>query len=335
MKKILNSPDTFVRDTMEGIEAAYGDRVGLLDGDFRVLMSRYPAPEGKVGVVTAGGSGHLPLFLGYVGQGMLDGCAVGEVFASPAAEKMADMIRACDRGAGVLCLYGNYNGDIFNFRMACEDVEFDDIETRQLLGRDDVASSPKERADKRRGVAGLVYAFKIAGAAAEKMMTLDEVTAVTARALDNIRTMGVALSPCIVPKVGEPTFTIEDGQIEIGMGIHGEAGIEVRPMMTADEIARLILETIEADLPLAGGDEVSVMINGLGGTPLEEQLIVYRSVHALLAERGVTVVMPHVGEFATSMEMAGLSVSVFKLDAELKELLRAPATTPFYTNANK
>ncbi|QHO91722.1 dihydroxyacetone kinase [Actinomyces sp. 432] len=335
MKKILNSADSFVRDTMEGIEAAYGDRVALLDGDFRVLVSRYPAPEGKVGVVTAGGSGHLPLFLGYVGQGMLDGCAVGEVFASPAAEKMADMIRACDRGAGVLCLYGNYNGDVFNFRMACEDVEFDDIETRQLLGRDDVASSPKERADKRRGVAGLVYAFKIAGAAAEKMMTLDEVTAVTARALDNIRTMGVALSPCIVPKVGEPTFTIQEGQIEIGMGIHGEAGIEVRPMMTAEEIARLILETIEADLPLAAGDEVSVMINGLGGTPLEEQLIVYRSVHALLAERGVTVVMPHVGEFATSMEMAGLSVSVFKLDAELKELLRAPATTPFYTNANK
>ncbi|NDR54758.1 dihydroxyacetone kinase subunit DhaK [Actinomyces sp. 565] len=335
MKKILNSADSFVRDTMEGIEAAYGDRVALLDGDFRVLVSRYPAPEGKVGVVTAGGSGHLPLFLGYVGQGMLDGCAVGEVFASPAAEKMADMIRACDRGAGVLCLYGNYNGDVFNFRMACEDVEFDDIETRQLLGRDDVASSPKERADKRRGVAGLVYAFKIAGAAAEKMMTLDEVTAVTARALDNIRTMGVALSPCIVPKVGEPTFTIQEGQIEIGMGIHGEAGIEVRPMMTAEEIARLILETIAADMPLDAGDEVSVMINGLGGTPLEEQLIVYRSVHALLAERGVTVVMPHVGEFATSMEMAGLSVSVFKLDAELKELLRAPATTPFYTNSNK
>ncbi|WP_136314149.1 dihydroxyacetone kinase subunit DhaK [Actinomyces procaprae] len=335
MKKILNRPDTFVRDTMEGIEAAYGDRVGLLDGDPRVLVSRYPAAPGKVGVVTAGGSGHLPLFLGYVGQGMLDGCAVGEVFASPAAEKMADMIRACDRGAGVLCLYGNYNGDVFNFRMACEDVEFDDIETRQLLGRDDVASSPKERADKRRGVAGLVYAFKIAGAAAAQMMTLDEVTAVTARALDNIRTMGVATSPCIVPKVGEPTFTIAEGQIEVGMGIHGEAGIEVRPMMTAAEIAALVLETITADLPLAAGDEVSVMVNGLGATPLEEQLIVYRSVHALLAERGVAVVMPHVGEFATSMEMSGLSVSVFKLDAELKELLRAPASTPFYTNANK
>lgn len=335
MKKILNSADTFVRDTMEGIEAAYGDRVELLGGDFRVLVSTHPKKEGKVGIVTAGGSGHLPLFLGYVGQGMIDGCAVGEVFASPSAEKMADMIRACDSGAGVLCLYGNYNGDIFNFRMACEDVEFDDIETRQLLGRDDVASSPAERADKRRGVAGIVYAYKIAGAAADEMRSLDEVVGVTERALANIRTMGVALSPCIVPKVGEPTFTIGDDEIEIGMGIHGEAGIAVEPMMTAEEIATRMIRTIEADMPLADGDEVSVMVNGLGGTPLEEQLIVYRSVSSLLRQRGVTVVMPHIGEFATSMEMAGLSVTVFKLDEELKRLLRAPASTPFYTNANK
>ncbi len=335
MKKIINTPEAFVRETMEGIEAAYGDRVGLLDGDYRVLVSKYPTPEGKVGVVTGGGSGHLPFFLGYVGQGMLDGCAVGEVFASPSAGKMADMIRACDRGAGVLCLYGNYNGDIFNFRMACEDVEFDGIETRQLLGRDDVASSPADKADKRRGVAGLVLAFKVAGAAAERLMSLDEVVTVTQRALDATRTMGFALSPCIVPKVGVPTFTIEDGQIEVGMGIHGEAGIEVRPMMTAAEIATLAVETIEADMPLPEGGRVTVMVNGLGATPLEEQLIVYRTVHAELAERGVEVVMPHIGEFATSMEMAGLSISVMVLDDELTDLLAAPATTPFYTNANK
>lgn len=335
MKKILNSADTFVRDTMEGIEAAYGDRVELLGGDFRVLVSKYPRKEGKVGIVTAGGSGHLPLFLGYVGQGMLDGCAVGEVFASPSSGKMADMIRACDSGAGVLCLYGNYNGDIFNFRMACEDVEFDGIETRQLLGRDDVASSPKEAKDKRRGVAGIVYAYKVAGAAADESRSLDEVVAVTERALAGTRTMGIALSPCIVPKVGEPTFTINEDEIEIGMGIHGEAGIAVKPMMTADEIADLIIRTIETDMPLASGEEVSVMVNGLGGTPLEEQFIVYRSVASLLRDRGVTVFMPHIGEFATSMEMAGLSVTILKLDEELKRLLRAPAFTPFYTNANK
>lgn len=335
MRKIINSADTFVQDTMEGIIAAYGDKVKLLNDDFRILLSNYPTQDGKVGIVTAGGSGHLPVFLGYVGKGLLDGCAVGEVFASPASEKMADMIRACDRGNGVLCLYGNYNGDMFNFRMACDEVEFDDIETRQVLVRDDVASSPKENADKRRGVAGMVYAFKVAGAAADRMMSLDEVAAVAEKALANIRTMGVALSPCIVPKVGKPTFTIADDEIEIGMGIHGEAGIEVRKMMTADEIAETLVETITKDMPLQSGDEVSVMVNGLGGTPMEEQLIVYRRVHQLLKDMGVRIVMPHIGEYATSMEMAGLSVTIFKLDAELKELLQAPAESPFYTNSNK
>lgn len=335
MKKIINSADSFVQDTMEGIICAYGDKVKLLNDDFRVLVSNYPAKKGKVGIVTAGGSGHLPVFLGYVGKGMLDGCAVGDVFASPAADKMAEMIRACDYGSGVLCLYGNYNGDIFNFRMACEEVEFDDIQTETVLIRDDVASSPKERAEKRRGVAGMVYAFKIAGAAADKMMSLSEVAAITSKALDNIRSMGVALSPCIVPKVGKPTFSIADDEIEVGMGIHGEAGIEVKKMMTADEVAETLVTAILQDMPLQSGDEVSVMVNGLGGTPLEEQFIVYRRVHQMLADLGVTVIMPHIGEYATSMEMAGLSVTVFKLDAELKELLRAPGETPFYTNANK
>lgn len=335
MKKIINSVDTFVQDTMEGIICAYGDKVKLLNDDFQVLLSNYPTRDGKVGIVTAGGSGHLPVFLGYVGQGLLDGCAVGEVFASPAAGKMADMIRACDRGNGVLCLYGNYNGDRFNFQMACEEAEFDDIQTKSVLVKDDVASSPADKADKRRGVAGMVYAFKIAGAAADKMMSLEEVAEVTTKALNNIRSMGVALSPCIVPKAGKPTFTIADDEIEIGMGIHGEAGIEVKKMMTADEIAETLVTTIVTDMPLAAGDEVSVMVNGLGGTPLEEQLIVYRRVHRILSDLGVAVIMPHIGEYATSMEMAGLSVTIFKLDAELKELLQTPAQSPFYTNANK
>lgn len=335
MKKIMNHGDTFVQDTMEGILCAYGDKVKLLENDYRVLLSNYPVQEGKVGVVTAGGSGHLPVFLGYVGKGLLDGCAVGEVFASPAAAKMADMIRACDKGRGVLCLYGNYNGDRFNFHMACEEVEFDDIQTKEVLVKDDVASAPPENAGKRRGVAGMVYAFKIAGAAADKMRSLEEVAAVTVKALENIRTMGVALSPCIVPKAGKPTFTIAEDEMEIGMGIHGEAGIEVRKMMTADEIAEMLVNTVTKDMPLKAGDEVSVMVNGLGGTPLEEQLIVYRKVHQLLSNTGVHIVMPHIGEYATSMEMAGLSVTIFKLDEELKELLQAPAESPFYTNSNK
>lgn len=335
MKKIINTADSFVQDTVEGIIAAYKGKVKLLNDDFRILLSDYPTADGKVGIVTAGGSGHLPVFLGYVGKGMLDGCAVGEVFASPASEKMSDMIRACDRGNGVLVLIGNYNGDIFNFRMACDEVEFDDIETKMVLVKDDVASSPKENADKRRGVAGMIYAFKVAGAAADQMKSLDEVAAVAEKALENIRSMGVALSPCIVPKVGEPTFTIAPDEIEVGMGIHGEAGIEVRKMMTADEIAETLVSAIVKDMPLASGDEVSVMVNGLGSTPMEEQFIVYRKVSQMLADMGVSIVSPHIGEYATSMEMAGLSVTIFKLDAELKELLLAPAETPFYTNSNK
>lgn len=335
MKKIINSPEKFVDETLEGIVAAYPEQVQLSPENSRVLLCKRPTPERKVSVVTAGGSGHLPVFLGYVGTGMLDGCAVGNVFASPSASAMATMIRAVDKGAGVLCLYGNYGGDVMNLNLACEDVEFDDIQTRIVLVKDDVASSPKETAEKRRGVAGMVLAFKVAGAAADKGMSLDEVAAAAQKALTNIRTMGVALSSCTVPEVGHPTFSVGENEIEIGMGIHGEPGIEVRKMMTADEIAALLLENILKDMPVAQGEEVCVMVNGLGATPLEEQFIVYRKLHQLLKEQGISVFMPHIGEFATSMEMAGLSVTIMRLDEQLKELLKMPASTPFYTNANK
>ncbi len=335
MKKICNRPENFVDETMEGIIAAYGDKVRLLNGDRRVLLSAYPAREGKVGIVTAGGSGHLPVFLGYVGSGLLDGCAVGNVFASPSAQKMADMIRACDRGSGVLCLYGNYGGDKMNFNLACETVELeDDIATETVLVADDVASAPKDKADRRRGVAGMVYAFKAAGAAADLGLSLKEVADAARKALEHTRTMGVALSPCIVPEVGKPTFSIGEDEIEIGMGIHGEPGIEVRRMMTADEIADLTVGKILEDMPVAPGTRVSVMVNGLGATPKEELLILYRRVHAILTEKGLVPVLPHIGEYATSMEMAGLSVTILALDDELEKLMRAPAASPFYTNAN-
>ena len=335
MKKIINLPENFVDETMEGIIAAYGDRVKLLNGDHRVLLSDYPVREGKVGIVTAGGSGHLPVFLGYVGSGLLDGCAVGNVFASPSAAKMADMIRACDRGNGVLCLYGNYGGDKMNFNMACETVELeDDIVTKTVLVADDVASAPKDKADRRRGVAGMVYAFKCAGAAADMGLSLEEVAQKAEKALSHLRTMGVALTPCIVPEVGKPTFSIADDEIEIGMGIHGEPGIEVRKMMTADEVADLVVDKILEDMPIESGTRVSVMVNGLGGTPKEELLIVYRRVAQILKDKGITCVLPHIGEYATSMEMAGLSVTIMALDEELEALMRAPAASPFYTNAN-
>lgn len=335
MKKIINHPSNFVDEVMEGIVAAYGDRVKLLDGDRRVILSNMPAREGKVGIVTGGGSGHLPVFLGYVGKGMLDGCAVGNVFASPSAEKMAKTIKACDRGNGVLCLYGNYGGDNMNFDMACEMLELeDDIKTMSVRVKDDVASAPSETAERRRGVAGMVYAFKVAGAAADEGRPLEAVAAVTQKALDNIRTMGIALSHCIVPDVGKPTFAIADNEVEIGMGIHGEPGIEVRSMTSADELTDIMLNKLLGDMPLAAGDMVSVMVNGLGATPKEELLIVYRHIHSRLSKQGITLVMPHVGEFATSMEMAGLSVTLFKLDDELETLLRMPASTPFFTNEN-
>lgn len=330
MKKIINKPEDFVKETVEGIVAAYGDQLKLGNGDYHVLLSNYEVKPGKVGIVTGGGSGHLPVFLGYVGKGMLDGCTVGNVFASPSAAKMEDTIRACDFGSGVLCLYGNYGGDDMNFHMACESVEMDEIETRIVKVCDDVASSLKGEACRRRGIAGMVYAFKIAGAAADQMRSLDEVETVAREALDNIRTIGAALSSCIVPQVGKPTFFVGDGDVEIGMGIHGEAGIEVRRMMTADELSALLFEKLLEDMPLAKGDEVSVMVNGLGATPLEEQMIVYRNVHEMLMELGVSIVAPHIGEFATSMEMAGVSLTIFKLNAGLKELLLQPAVTPFY-----
>lgn len=335
MKKIMNGAENFVDETLEGIALAHPDRVKLAGESKRIVLNARPSREGKVGIVTAGGSGHLPVFLGYVGEGMLDGCAVGNVFASPSASVMADMIRACDKGAGVLCLYGNYNGDKLNFNMACEEVEFDDIATRSVLVMDDVASSPSEHKEKRRGVAGMVYAFKVAGAAADAGLDLDGVAAAAQMALDNTRTMGVALSACIVPEVGKATFSIEADEIEVGMGIHGEPGIEVRKMMKADEIADLTLDKLMADMPLSAGDEVTVMVNGLGATPLEEQYIVFRRLSKVLAEKGISIFMPHIGEYATSMEMAGLSVTIMKLNDALKGYLTAPAATPFYTNGNK
>jgi len=210
----------------------------------------------------------------------------------------------------------------------------DDIQTRTVRVKDDVASAPAAEADRRRGVAGMVYAFKIAGAAADEGRTLEEVAAVTQKALDHIRTMGIALSPCIVPEVGKPTFSIQENEVEIGMGIHGEPGIEVRPMMSADKLTDVMLEKLLADMPLGEGDAVSVMVNGLGATPREELLIVYRRIHQRLSAAGVRLTMPHIGEYATSMEMAGLSVTLFKLDEELEALLRTPASTPFYTNEN-
>jgi dihydroxyacetone kinase-like protein len=243
---------------------------------------------------------------------------------------MLEVTRRIHGGKGVLYVYGNYGGDVMNFDMATELAEMENIEVRTVLVRDDVASAPKEESDRRRGVAGMVFAFKVAGAAAEQGKDLDEVTAITERALANIRSMGVALSPCIVPRIGRPGFEIGENEMEIGMGIHGEPGIAREQLTTADDVAERITGAILDDLSPSGGDRMAVMVNGLGGTPAEELYILYRKVHQLLENRDLRVHRAYVGEYATSMEMAGASITLFKLDDELTALLDAPAKTPFF-----
>ena len=330
MKKILNSAADYVDEMLAGLVAAHPEYYRLYGDSGKVVARVKDGSKGKVGIVTGGGSGHLPVFTGYVGKGLLDACAIGDVFSSPSAEQMADAIRAADQGSGVLRLYGNYGGDILNFDMAGDVVEFDDITCTTVLLTDDIASAPPEEHEKRRGVAGMVYAFKIAGAAAEGGRDLEGVTAIAQKAADSCRSIGVALSSCTVPRAGKPTFDIADDEIEMGMGIHGEPGIWRGKLRAADEIAAEMMERLLADMPLAGGDRVSIMVNSLGATPPEELYILYNTVKAALEATGATIVMPLVGRYATSMEMAGVSFTICKLDEALETLLKAPCDCAFW-----
>jgi dihydroxyacetone kinase len=309
---------------------AHPEMISSVGSDLRCLVRSDAPVANKVAIATGGGSGHLPVFLGYVGQGMLDGCAIGDVFQSPSSDQMLEVTKRIHGGKGVLYVYGNYGGDVMNFDMATEMASMEDIKVRTVLVKEDVASASKDRADTRRGVAGMVFAFKIAGAKADLGGSLEEVEAATIKALANMRTMGVALSPCILPAVGKPTFTVPDGEMELGMGLHGEPGVRRGKLETADQIADTILETITADMALASGDSVSVMVNGLGATPPEELYILYRRIHGNLESQGVSVHKAFVGEYATSLEMAGASITVFKLDAELQTLLDHPAHTTMF-----
>lgn len=333
MKKIINKPENYVTEMLEGLYTAHSDLITYTADDVHCLVTANKV-EGKVGLATGGGSGHLPLFLGYVGKGMLDGCSVGDVFQSPSAEQMLAVTKAIDSGAGVLYIYGNYNGDIFNFDMAAEMADFEEnIKVLSVVAGDDVASAapsaPGEKST-RRGVAGIFFVYKCAGAAANEMKTLEEVKRIAEKASANVRTMGVALTPCIVPRVGKPGFSIDEDEMEIGMGIHGETGIRRGKLQSADEITDEMLNKIIADLPYAEGDEVDVLVNGLGATTLDEQYIVTRSISKYLTEKKIKVNRFYVGEYATSLEMAGLSISLLKLDDELKALMEQPACTPFF-----
>lgn len=333
LQKIINDPKNFIDEMIEGILTAHPDKLKCINDDLRCIVRSDEKKPGKVGLSTGGGSGHLPLFLGYVGKGMLDACAVGNVFASPSAEQMFELTKEIDSGNGVLYIYGNYSGDIINFDMAAEMADAEDIKVKQVVAADDVASSPKGKEEKRRGVAGIFYVYKIAGACAEEMASLEEVKRVAEKVCANVRTMGVGLSPCIIPEVGKPTFEMNDGEMEIGIGIHGEAGIGKGKLQTADKIVEKIMESILEDLPYRSGGEVSVLINGLGSTPKEELYVVYRKVSQILKAEKIKVYHPYLGEFATSMEMAGMSISLLRLDDELKRLLQKPANTPFFEQA--
>jgi dihydroxyacetone kinase len=328
VQKIINEPAGFVDEMLEGVLLAHSD--SLCAGNTPKVVIRVGAPKpGKVGIVTGGGSGHLPLFMGYVGVGLTDAAAVGEVFASPSTEQILTATRAVNGGAGILYLHGNYTGDVMNFELAAEQARAEGIEVATILAADDVASAPRGYESRRRGIAGIAFLYKIAGALAEEGGSLTEVMDAAASAAAGLRTMGVALSSCVVPAAGVPTFSLPAGEMEIGMGIHGEPGVHRGALETADQIAHQLLDRILEDLPYERGDEVAVLVNGLGATPKEELYILYRSVHQVLASAGVGVRRVWVGEYATSLEMAGASVSLLRLDDGLLKLFDAPCRSPF------
>ncbi len=330
MKKILNDPFAYAEETLAGLCRAYPQYYRLVPETTRVIARAGGVRAGKVGIVTGGGSGHLPIFTGYVGPGLLDAAACGDVFASPTADEMASAMRAADGGAGVLRLYGNYGGDVMNFDMAGDLVEADGIESTTVLLADDVASAPLAERDKRRGVAGMVLAFKIAGAAAEAGLDLKAVTAVAQRVADTVRTMGVALSSCTVPQVGKPNFSIGDDEMEIGMGIHGEPGVRRGPLQPANAIADQLLDPILADLKPARGSRISVLVNSLGATPAEELFILFNRIATRCDDLGIGIGHVLVGRYATSMEMAGASLTVLPLNEEFEAYLAAPAACAFW-----
>lgn len=318
MQKIINDPSLVVDQMLEGFVKANSDLVSATENE-RVLKYKNAPVKGKVGVVTGGGSGHKPAFVGYIGRNMVDAVAVGELFSSPPAQMFYDAIREADAGAGVAILYGNYAGDNMNVAMAIEQAEDDGIVVGKVVANDDVPSAPSSDRSRRRGVAGEILMWKVGGAKAAMGGSLEEVLAVAQKAIDNTRSMGVGLSPCILPEVGHPNFTIEPGTMEIGIGHHGEPGIEVAPLESAEQIARRMCDVILPDLPFKSGDEVVVLVSGLGSTPLMEQYILYGEVEKILESKGIKVHKSLVGNYFTSLEMAGATLSVMRLDDELKE----------------
>ena len=320
MQRIINNPDDVVPDMLKGFVKAHRDFIAPTANPRVVKYSEAPV-AGKVGIVTGGGSGHKPAFIGYIGKNLVDAVAVGEVFSSPTAAAFLDAFREADSGRGVACLYGNYAGDRMNVAMAIEEAEDLGIEVKTVIADDDVPSAPKDEREKRRGVAGEVFMWKAGGARASLGGSLDEVIASARKAINNTRSIGIGLTSCTIPAVGHPNFTIDPGKMEVGIGHHGEPGIEVDDLRSADEMAEMCVDVVLPDLPFGSGDEVAVLVSGLGATPVMELYIFYSKVEELLSKRGISVYRPYVGNYFTSLEMMGVTLTVMKLDGELKELL--------------
>lgn len=326
MKKVINNPEHVVEEMLEGIVYAHPEYIKKLE-NANVLVRRNSPVEGKVALVSGGGSGHEPAHGGFVGKGMLDAAVAGSVFTSPTPDQVYEAIKAVATDSGVLLIVKNYTGDVMNFEMAKEMAEMDGIKVDHVVVDDDVAVENSTWTIGRRGIAGTVFVHKIAGAKAESGSSLEEVKDVALKVIANVRSMGMALSPCTVPAAGKPNFTLGEKEMEIGMGIHGEPGTHREDLKSGDEIVEHLLNKVLDDMDLKD-DEVAVMVNGLGSTPLMELYIANRKVHSMLKEKGIKVYKTFVGEYMTSIEMAGFSISLLKLDEELKSLLDAPADTP-------
>lgn len=328
MKKIINDPNQVVQDMLKGFVAAFPNDVKQVP-DTTVIVRKESPVANKVGLVSGGGSGHEPAHAGYVGKGMLDGAVAGEVFTSPTPDQVFEAIKAVDGGAGVFLVIKNYTGDVMNFEMAAEMAEAEGIKVAQVIVNDDVAVENSSFTTGRRGIAGTIFVHKIVGAKAEAGGSLEDVKNVAEKVVANVRSMGMALTPCTIPAAGKPSFEIAENEMEIGMGIHGEPGIERKEIASANDIAEELVGKILEDIDY-NGSEVAVMINGLGSTPEMELFILNARVSEILAEKGIEVYKTFVGEYMTSLEMAGCSVSLLKLDDELKELLDAEAVTPAF-----
>ncbi|MDK6400347.1 dihydroxyacetone kinase subunit DhaK [Pauljensenia sp. UMB1235] len=327
MKKLVNDVHNVVKETLEGFGLAHADMVKVhLDPDF--VTRATPKVGGKVGLVSGGGSGHEPLHAGFVGLGMLDAAVPGAVFTSPTPDPILEATKAADHGAGVLHIVKNYTGDVLNFETAAEMAEMEDIEVRSVVVNDDVAVEDSLYTAGRRGVAGTVFVEKLAGAAAERGDDLDKVTEIAQRVNDEMRSMGLALGPCTVPHAGKPSFDLGEDEIELGIGIHGEPGYRRGKMETADALVEELYTKVRDDLKLEKGQRVITLVNGMGGTPSSELYICHRRLAQLLEEDGIKIARTMVGNYVTSLEMPGVSVSLLRVDDEMLELFDAPVATP-------